>query len=372
MTESGWGRIMTSDKVVGKRGKKILILLGVFASIAVVWTIYTYAVHIRYNGSVENVTFMTDDVTLRGWFIKPAGPDPHPAVVLLHGAGPLTGDALPVRIVTNAFLRCGVSVLTYDKRGVGESGGNFERNAYQDFVADGISAVRYLKSRSDVDDGAIGLVGSSEGGWFTPEIAHRTGDVSFIINRAGSALPKIETELWETRHELMHKGVNGEVLDESIRVRGMVWHFIVEVSAEPALAGGEKWRLIDADLATFHRRYSDSKAAWKLARMPEYDAKEFQTFVAVMGYDPQPYIGQISIPMLYIYAKDDENIPTAGSVSYLQTLKTQEGKDIDIRVIPGVKHSMMSVRGLFSCGLDPAYINVIGPWAADKASKRSD
>jgi dienelactone hydrolase len=337
----------------------------------VVWLTYTYVVHIRYNGLVEKISFQTGDVTLSGWFIKPEGPGPHPAVVLLHGAGPLTGDSLPVRIPINAFLRSGVSVLTYDKRGVGESGGRFERNAYQDFINDGISAVNYLKSRSDVDAGAIGLMGSSEGGWFTPEIAHRTGAVSFIINRAGSALPKIETELWETRHELLHDGAEGEALEESIRVRDMVWHFMVEVDANPSLVGGEKWQRIDADLAAFDGRYGDTKAAWTLKKMPAHNPEEFRTFVAIMGYDPQPHIEKVSIPMLYIYAEDDENIPTKGSVEYLQALKTQEGKDIEIRIIPGVKHSMMSVRGLFSCGLDPAYINLIGPWAAEKAREGS-
>lgn len=342
-------------------------LLAIFGILTVAWIIYTYVVHIRYNGTVESVSFQTGDVTLNGSYIKPKGPGPHPAVVLLHGAGPLTGDSIPAKLIINAFLRSGVSVLVYDKRGVGESGGRFERNAYTDFIEDAISAVRYLKSRSDVD--VIGLYGSSEGGWFTPEVAHRTGDVSFIVNRAGSALPKIETELWETRNELLQKGVDDKALEEGIRVRDMVWHLMVEVDADPVLANGEKWRQVEVALEAYGQLYGDSEAAWTLKKMPEYDAKEFRGFVATMGYDPQPYIEQVSIPMLYIYGEDDENVPTAGSVTYLQALKR---KNIEIKVIPGVKHSMVSVRGIFSCGLHPAYLNAIGPWAADKAREHSD
>ncbi len=41
-------------------------------------------------------------------------------------------------------------------------------------------------------DGGIGLVGNSESVWLTPEIAHRAGDVSFIINRAASSEIKRE------------------------------------------------------------------------------------------------------------------------------------------------------------------------------------
>ena len=45
-----------------------------------------------------------------------------------------------------------------------------------------------------------------------------------------------------------------------------------------------------------------------------------------------------------------------------------EGRDIEIRVIPGVKHSMFSAAGLISDALsDPAFIDAIGPWAAAKA-----
>ena len=118
--------------MTGKRGrvtrnKRLLILLATLTSIVVVWVAYMYVIHIRYNGSVENVSIQSGDVTLRGWYFKAEGVGPHPAVIILHGAGPGTGDALPARIQINAFLRSGVNVLTYDKRGIGGSGGDFVR-----------------------------------------------------------------------------------------------------------------------------------------------------------------------------------------------------------------------------------------------------
>jgi dienelactone hydrolase len=243
------------------------------------------------------------------------------------------------------------------------------RTGYRDFIEDGISAVRYLKSRSDVADGGIGLVGNSESGWFTPEIAHRTQDVSFIINRAPSALPWIETNLWEIRHELTHKGVDGRALEEAIRIRGMAWEFVVEVDADPALVGGEKWRRINADLAEFERLYGNTAAWFWMKKLPDYDPVFYRRKAAFMGYDPQPYIEQLGVPMLDIFAENDENMPTVASVAYLQALPTHEGWDIETRVIPGVKHDMLSAAALLS-GSDPAFIDVIGPWASAKARGR--
>jgi pimeloyl-ACP methyl ester carboxylesterase len=348
--------------------KRKLIFVAPLVSIFIIWAAYMYMVHIRYHGSVENVSIQSADITLRGWFVKPEKAGPHPAVIILHGAGPGTGNALPAKVQINAFLRSGVSVLTYDKRGVGGSGGEFVRTGYQDFIEDAISAVRYLKSRSDVADRGIGLVGNSESAWFTPEIAHRTGDVSFIINRAPSALPWIETNLWEIRHELMQEGVDGEDLEDAIRIRGVAWHFVVEVAADPALVGGEKWQRIDADLAEFDRLYGNTKVWFWMKKLPEYDPAYYRRQAAFMGYDPQPFIEQLDVPMLNIFAENDENMPTAASVAYLQGLPKREGRDIENRVILGVKHDMLSPAALLS-GTDPAFIDVIGPWAIAKTRK---
>ena len=202
-------------KTTGRRSKlsKLVkyafIALGVLALVVGVWAIHTY----RYKGVVEHISFQSGEVTMNGLFIKPAGPGPHPTVVLLHGSGPLPGDGPPVRIMANAFLKSGIATLAYDKRGVGSSGGTFRRNAYGDFIDDGISAVRYLESRNDVDHDAIGLLGSSEGSLIAPEIAVRSGTVTFVIHRSGAAVHGIETSLWETRHELMRAGITGELLE---------------------------------------------------------------------------------------------------------------------------------------------------------------
>ena len=51
-------------------------LLAVFGILIIAWIIYTYVVHIRYNGTVENVSFQTGDVTLNGSYSNPMGQVP--------------------------------------------------------------------------------------------------------------------------------------------------------------------------------------------------------------------------------------------------------------------------------------------------------
>ena len=108
-----------------------------------------------------------------------------------------------------------------------------------------------------------------------------------------------------------------------------------------------------------------------MKKLPDYDPAYYGRQAAFMGYDPQPYIEQLRVPMLDIFAENDEIIPTAKSVAYLRTLPRHAGRDIEIRVIPGVKHDMLSAAALVS-GSDPAFIDVIGLWAAARARERSD
>ena len=138
-----------------------------------------------------------------------------------------------------------------------------------------------------------------------------------------------------------------------------MWRFVPEVDADPALADGETWRRIDAELAVFDRDHGNF-----IPKLPDYDPAYYRDIAAYLGYDPQPYIEQIKTPMLYVYAENDKIVPTSDSVTYLQALATQEGRDLEIRVIPGVEHTMYSAAGIISGGItDPAYLDAVGPWA---------
>ena len=85
--------------------------------------------------------------------------------MILHGSGRAAGthDHPAYRVHANAFVRKGLAVLVYDKRGTGDSGGDFSTAGYKDFVQDALAAVRFLRSREDIDPLRIGLLGSSEG-----------------------------------------------------------------------------------------------------------------------------------------------------------------------------------------------------------------
>ncbi|GAA3625141.1 hypothetical protein GCM10022200_04340 [Microbacterium awajiense] len=122
----------------------------------------------------EDVAFAsTDGVELRGWFV-PACDRVAPAVVFVHGwlwnrlgntAGrvPFPDASVDFLPATRALHDAGCHVLLFDLANHGESGRRPPLTFGPWEARDVIGAVRYLRSRVDVDVERIGALGTSAG-----------------------------------------------------------------------------------------------------------------------------------------------------------------------------------------------------------------
>lgn len=108
----------------------------------------------------ENVSFHADDgVRLDGNFLR--GHLGAPAIVFCHDRGTERTSVLPVALLHN---RLGYSVLAFDFRGCGESGGNRSTLGVRE-RRDVLAAVAYLKGRADVAPDRIGAWGIGMGAY---------------------------------------------------------------------------------------------------------------------------------------------------------------------------------------------------------------
>lgn len=340
--------------------RALLIVFGGILVILFGWFGYTawnfYALH----GTQQEVRFESRGTTLAGTWIKPGHEESYPAAVLLHGAGQGTRSDAAYRAHARILLDAGFAVLIYDKRGSGESGGRFKRDAYDEFIADAIAAVEFVKARPDVRPGCIGLLGASESGWFTPEVAHQV-DAAFVINKAGSPLSWIDTVLWESRWDMLAQGMPLHQVERELDALGTTWRLMVAKShGEPAESAQ-----VDAELAEAieqiralrpdaEQTYSHLLTAYEEGTIKDYTKRH--------AYDPAPYLAALDIPALYLFAENDVNVPTARAVMFLERLGSETGADVTAHVFDGTGHTLYARSGLLTGGYPPNYRGTIANW----------
>src|SRR5262245_39804093 len=124
-----------------------------------------------------------DGVKLAGTLTFPRGKGPFPTVLLITGSGPqdrnesLLGHK-PFLVLADYLTRQGIAVLRVDDRGVGGSTGSVPNSTTENFAADVMAGIEFLKTRKETDPKQIGLIGHSEGGMIAPLVAAQNGDVA--------------------------------------------------------------------------------------------------------------------------------------------------------------------------------------------------
>ena len=153
----------------------------------------------------EDIRFSSGDIQLAGALISPTMAGKHPAIILVHGSGAENREyMLPW---ARFLVRRGIAVLGYDKRGVGESTGDWNTASFDDLAGDVVAAFKYLKTRRDIDPEQIGLFGVSQAGWIMPLAAVRAKDLAFLISVSGAGVTVAETTIDQAQNEIDRKSV---------------------------------------------------------------------------------------------------------------------------------------------------------------------
>ena len=148
---------------------------------------------------------------------SPVTPGRHPALAIVHGSEPGGRDGYD--LLVNFYTSLGYVVLSYDKRGIGDSSGFYiERPTpanIDNLAGDAVAALRVLAARRDVDPARLGLVGGSQAGWIIPRAAAKSPLVRFAVIVAGPAMSSGEEEAYAAI--TAHGQISPPPTDEAIR-----------------------------------------------------------------------------------------------------------------------------------------------------------
>lgn len=311
----------------------------------------------RPQDPVEPFPYLSEDVsypnpdgghTLAGTFTRPETGGPFPAVILISGSGPQDRDEAllghrPFLVLSDHLTRRGIAVLRFDDRGVGESTGNFAAATSRDFASDVLAGVAYLKTRDDVDAGAIGLAGHSEGGLIAPMVAVASDDVAYIVLMAG---PGVNGEqILYAQGELIARA-NGASRQAIAQNRELQRAMFAVLKAEPDV---ERAGEVLADLVrTALEEASDEvraqsgitdDAALDGAVAAQVQSVNTPWFRYFLTYEPAETIERVTVPVLAINGENDLQVPYEENLREIEAALRRGGNtEYKIHALPGLNH----------------------------------
>ena len=241
---------------------------------------------------IQDVKFESQGITLAGSILKPK--NPIAAVVIVHGSDPVKREMEFAKRLANE----GIAVLTYDKRGVGESGGvyvgpsvgtnNIDTRNLNLLSHDASAAVNTFRTYLKDKKTPIGLVGFSQAGWIIPIAASKNPQIEFVVL---FSCPTITT-LEQLRFQFYTNGNNN-----------------------------------------FWENHTESNAREHINNDP--DRYEFT------ATDPKISLNTLLIPGLWLFGEKDIQIPVKLCIEQLNTLKAQ-GNPFEYTLFSKLGHNTAS------------------------------
>jgi len=299
----------------------------------------------------EDVSFKSGAIRLAGTLLLPNRHSPVPAIVFVHGAGPEQRSAS--RFLAEFFANRGVAALIYDKRGAGESTGDWKVSSFDDLAEDVTAAVSFLKSRPEIDASRIGLMGSSQGGWIAPMAALRVPDLAFLIVKSAAAVTPEQQELARVEIQMRAEGNSPDDIAEALTL----YRHAIQFSRT-----GEGWDSLAVEIA------ADSNKRWAFF---DHDTPRnywfFDQIRLNFDHDPIPVLEQVKAPILVIYGgEDNDGPPLQGSTGRLLEAMRRGAKNSELEIFPNAGHDLRVVQGKDQAWdfprFAPGYLESLASW----------
>ncbi len=294
----------------------------------------------------EEVTFENGDVQLVATVLLPETSNGL-GVVMLPGSGPATRDML--RAPGTKLTKLGYTVLTFDKRGSGESGGNWIRASLDDLAKDAIAGMNLLQARGDID--GVGFWAHSQGNWVTTRAAELGAEPAFFIAIAGGGAAPRETETYFYGHR-----VSG--LGDADQAAAMAF---VDIYFD-YLSGDLPRDIFDQRLSEARQYDWFTQLGIERVLVSEANRKNWQW---VGDYDPGLLAATRRFPTLVVLGGADHTIELNRTISdWNQQLAASQNTDSRIEIFVGRGHHLRLANDQGGHGVttDDVVWSTIGQW----------
>nr|WP_255783869.1 alpha/beta hydrolase [Lysobacter chinensis] len=304
---------------------------------------------------------------LAGRLIEPESADPEmPLVVMVHGSERTSATRSSYAYMMAAQ---GIRVFAYDKRGTGESEGEYTQN-FELLADDAAAALGHAREMTRGRVGRAGYFGGSQGGWVAPLAATRS-DADFVAIGFGLVVSPIDEDREQMISEARAAGFDARAIEQIERLsqataRLLTSHFNDGFEELEAL----RHELADAPwAATIQGEHSGAMLRTSDADLRRVGRARFDNLELIWDYDAQAVLERLDAPLLWVLAEQDREAPIEKTRGALQSL-TAAGKPVDVYLFPDTDHGMFEFRTLpdgqrQGTRITDGYLRLLGDWIKD-------
>jgi pimeloyl-ACP methyl ester carboxylesterase len=318
----------------------------------------------NYTSSEVRFTNPKAQIELAGTMTIPQGSGPFPTVVLVHGSGPNNRNEEVHKhkvflVLADHLSKQGIAVLRYDKRGIAASKGDYKSATTSDFAQDTEAALAYLRTRKDVDQTKLGIIGHSEGGMIAPIVAARDPHLKFIVLMGAPGISIKSLMLEQSRLLAQAKGESKEDIAENEASLKQIYTI---------MASGVNDKTIDSQIsALFEQLVTDGKIPKDVAKaqVNQLSNAWFRHFIK---YDPTPTLKQLKQAVLAINGELDMQVGAKSNLSGLREALKHNKKTV-IQELPKLNHLFQTANtgspseyGKIEETIAPLALNIISDW----------
>jgi pimeloyl-ACP methyl ester carboxylesterase len=305
----------------------------------------------------KELSFTSEGLQLQGTLSLPDSSDILGAVLLIPGSGQIDRNENNRKFKSNIFNEISEELAVnyfasfrYDKRGVGESEGDYWKTGFYDHVTDASSATSFLKSLPQLQGKPLFILGHSEGAMISMRLAADEPGLAGAILLAGSAQNGEATLRWQAAE--IAKGLTGF---SALLVR--LFHIDV----------------LEAQAKALSKIKRSSKDWMRQNLFQKINAKWMREFIA---YDPADDLKRIRIPVLAITGSKDIQVNPADLKRMAELIQGE----YEYHEIPDMTHvlradsgrpSMSTYKEQISRPVDPRLRGFIDTWLRKMVHERS-
>lgn len=291
----------------------------------------------------EEVSFKSNGLSLNGTIWYPYNNEGK-ALVIVTSSG--NSDRSASRAEAILFAQMGFITFHYDKRGTGNSEGNWNIATIEELLADDVTAIEYFSNKTGIPYKEIGIKGSSQGAAKIPYILSELENLNYgiVVSCPGVSLLESDLNYWRNRNA----DVIGNEIDAATNFQRKVFEFI---------AG----KLSRTDL---EKDINNEKSNSWFANIWVPNLDEVQTDKKLL-YSPIPYFETIKQPILILQGTKDEIIPANSYEIISEALAKSDNDNYKIVLLEGASHSMNNIGESdfpYWSKLHPDYLTTIENW----------